>query len=280
MKLHIGSTGPLCLLLVTFSLSTVSAALAQHEAGQVQGPSKYLFLRDVVLKPEQNDAFAKLETEEVQALHTANAPGHYLGMWAITGPNHLLFTMGFDSFADLQKNHEATMAMSKLMDTLKTDNAAEASLVADRHSSIYKYDEELSLRAPVDLARMRFMRIILFHIRSGHRQDWEHLVKLLMKAYDAIPEAHWATFEKIYGVGSDDTYILVTPMAALSDVDSMIDNGKKFRESTGEDQLDALRKQLSADVESSESDLFALGPEISYVPESWLSASPDFWGKK
>lgn len=280
MKLRISSTGPLCLFLATVTLSAAHVALAQHEAGQVQGPGKYLFLVNVNLKPNEGGAFAKLESDEVQARHAANAPGHYLGMWAITGGDHVLFTQGFSSFADLQKDHDATEAMPKLMDTMRTDDAAEAAFIADHHNSIYKYDEDLSLRAPVDLAKMRFMRITLFHIRSGHGEDWEHLVKLFIKAYDVIPEARWAMFEKMYGEGSDNTYILVTPMTALSEVDSMIDGGKKFRDSTGADQLGVLRKELSADVESSETDLFAFDPSISYVPESWLSSSPDFWGKK
>jgi hypothetical protein len=41
-----------------------------------------------------------------------------------------------------------------------------------------------------------------------------------------------------------------------------------------------LRKSLDATVESSEADLFAFGPKISYVPQSWITSSPDFWGKK
>lgn len=280
MTLRLGFAVPLCLFLAPLALGTAPMAFAQHEAGQVGGPSKYLFLINVDLKPLQGDAFAKAESSEVQALHTANAPGHYLGMWAVTGNDHVLFTSGFDSFADLQKDHEARAAMPKLADAMKAGNAAETSLVAETHSSIYKYDEDLSLRAPVDFSKMRFMRMILFHVRSGHDRDFEHVVKLFAKAYDSIPEAHWAMFEKMYGVGSDNTYLLVTPMASLSDVDVMIGDGKKFSDSTGEDQLSVLRQQADADVESSEADLFALGSSISYVPESWLTASPDFWGKK
>ena len=141
---------------------------------------------------------------------------------------------GFESFADMQKNHDETMAMTKLEDSLKADNAEEAPLIAARHSSIYSYEKDLSLGAPVDLSKMRFMRIILFHVRSGHDQDWEHVVKLFIKAYQSsVPEAHWAMFEKMYGVGSDDTYILVTPMESLSVVDDMHDNGKKFRRHRG-----------------------------------------------
>jgi len=280
MKLRPGFAAALYLFLATLAPSIAPTAFAQPEAGQVGGPRKYLFLINVDLKPLQGDAFSRAESGEVQALHANNAPGHYLGMWAITGSDHVLFVSGFDSFADLQKDHDARAAMPKLADAMKTGDAAEASLVADTHSSIYKYDEDLSLRAPVDLSKTRFMRIVLFHVRSGHDKDFEHVVKLFAKAYDSIPEAHWAMFEKMYGLGSDNTYILVTPMASLSDVDVMIGSGKKFSDSTGEDQLSLLRQQADADVESSEADLFALGPNISYVPESWLTASPDFWGKK
>ena len=41
-----------------------------------------------------------------------------------------------------------------------------------------------------------------------------------------------------------------------------------------------LSTQLSAAIESSEWDVVAFGNNISYVPEKWLSDSPDFWGKK
>lgn len=280
MKLRFGATSSLSLLLATITVSLAPAALAQHEAGEVKGPSKYLFISNVDLKPNQGGAYAKVESDEVQAQRAAGAPDHYFGMWAITGADHVVFMEGFDSFADMQKDHEARMAMPKLQATIKTDDAAEAPFISEIHTSIYKYDEDLSLRAPLDLAKQRFFRIILFHVRSGRDKDWEHVVKLFAKAYEAIPEAHWAMFEKMYGVGSDNTYILVTPITSLADVDGMVDGGKKFSDSTGEDQLSVLRQQLDADVESSEADIFALGPDISYVPDSWLTASPDFWGKK
>jgi hypothetical protein len=272
---------PVPLLFAGLTLSPAPSALAQQEAGQVHSPSKYLYLSNVELKPEQSSAFAKVEGEEVDALRAANAPSHYLAMSSITGGTRVLYMHGFESFADLQKHHDETVAMTKLEDTLKMDDAQEASLVAERHSSIYSYEKDLSLGAPIDLSKMRFMRIILFHVRSGHDQDWEHVVKLFVKAYQSsIPEARWAMFEKMYGVGSDNTYILVTPMESLSTVDDMHDSSKKFRDAIGEDQLQILRNGLDAAVESSESDLFAFNSKISYVPDSWVSSSADFWGKK
>ena len=269
------------LFVAALTLTTMPAASAQENTAGTQGPPNYLFLNNLELKPDQSSAFAKIEKEEVQALTAANAPAHYFGMWAITGSSHVIYIDGFSSFAELQKDHEATMAMSKLMDTLRTDNASEASLVAAKYSSIYHYNKDLSLRPDADMSKMRFMRIVLFRVRRGHDQDFEHTVKLFAKAYEtALPEANWAMFEKMYGEGSDNTYILVTPMESLSIVDDMHANDKKFVTSVGPDQLHMLVEQSNKDIKSSESDLFALDPGISYPPASWVKATPDFWGKK
>lgn len=276
-----GSLIPACLLFAGLTLNPVPAALAQHEAGQTQGPSKYLYLDNVELKPGQDFAYAKAQGDEVQAERAAKAPSHYLGMWSITGVDHVLYLHGFDAFGDLQKDHEATWAMPKLLDAMKANSAAQAPSISAEHSSIYTYEKDLSLNTNLDLSKMRFMRIILFHVRSGHDEEFRHLVKLFVKAYQsAIPDAHWAMFNKAYGVGSDNIYILVTPMESLSVVDTMIGGDKKFNDAVGEDQLAVLYKGLDAATESHEFDLFAFDPSISYVPDSWLAASPDFWGKK
>lgn len=281
MKLHCGSMAPLCLLFTGLALSPAPAALAQHDAGQAQGPSKYLYLTNVELKPEQSGAYAKIEADEVAARRAANAPSHYLAMWPVTGGNNVLYLHGFDSFAEMQKNHDDTVAMSKLQETLAADNAQEASLIAARHVSIYSYQKDLSLNASVDLSKMRFMRILLFHVRSGQDQEFRHLVKVYIKSYQSsLPEAQWAMFQKMYGVGSDNTYILATPFDSLSYLDGMEASGKKFAEAVGEDQLQMMRNGGSSTVESSQADIFAFSSKASYVPDSWITASPDFWDKK
>lgn len=281
MKHHVRLSAPLCLLYAGLALTALPTAFAQHEAGETQGPSKYLFVNNVELKPNQEDAYAKLQGQETAAMRAANAPNHFIGMWAITGPDHVIYLHGFDSFADAQKEHEAVRAMPKLMDTLKAADAQQAAQTVNEHSSIYSFEKDLSLGTGVDLSKMRFMRIILFHVRVGHDDDFERVVKLFVKAYaSSIPEARWAMFEKLYGQNSGTTYILVTPMESLAEVDGMLGSRKKFADTVGEDQVQALSKQLDAAVDSYETDLFAFDPQLSYAPDSWLKSSPDFWGKK
>ncbi len=279
MRFPFHSTATLCLFVAGLTVAASPAALAQHEAGQAEGPSKYLYLENQELKPNQTFAYAKSVSAEVHGLRDAKAPDHFVGMWGITGAGHVLYLHGFDSFADLQKGHESTFGTPKAVDALKAAEAGQAPLVATEHDSIYSYEKDLSLNTNVDLSKMRFMRILLFHVRSGHDADFRRLAKLFVKAYQsALPEARWAMFQKMYGVGSDNTYILVTPMESLAYVDGIIGSDKKFSEGVGEDQLQTLTKSIDAAVESTESDLFAFDPDLSYVPDSWLTS--DFWGKK
>jgi hypothetical protein len=281
MKCPARTLSPLCLLFASITLCPSPAAFGQHEAGKTDGPSKYLFVENVELKPSMDFPYAKAQGDEVEAERAAKAPSHYLGMWAITGGAHVLYMHGFDAFGDLQKDHEASFAMPKLMEAMKSSSAAQAGAVASHHNSIYTYEKELSLSALLDLSKMRFMRIILFHVRAGHDEEFRHLAKLFVKAYQSsIPDAHWAMFQKAYGEGSGNTYILVTPIVSLADVDTMMGGDKKFSDAVGEDQLSVLFKGLDVSVESTQTDLFAFDPELSYVPDSWLTSSPDFWGKK
>lgn len=282
MNLRIVTNAALCLLCAGLFLSTASAARAQQERqpGQVQGPSKYLFLENVSIKPEMMGSFVQTENTEAQALREAKSPVHYLGMVAITGGTHVLYFAGYDSFAEMQKDHDQNAGNTQLQDAMKAGDAAEATMVANSMRSIYEYREDLSHNAPVDLSTIRFFDIGLFHVRSGHHQDWERLIKLYVKAFSSNPEVRWATFEKDYGEGSDNTFIIVTPLTSLAGVDQEMLNDNNQPKTVGADQLQMMRELGAQTIESSVSDLFAVSAKMSYVPQSWLDASPDFWGKK
>ncbi|MGO9324951.1 MAG: hypothetical protein ACLP07_10355 [Terracidiphilus sp.] len=278
MKVHPAVKAALCLLVASPLLATKPAA-AQMPSG-VNPPPKYIFLSNVAIKPNMTGSFIANESTEVEAERDAKAPIQYFGMLSITGSPHALFFAGFNSFADMQKEHDQGMADPKLQEALKSGDAAEAPALSDTHGSIYKYRDDLSLNAAVDISQMRFFDITLFHVRYGHYEDWEHLVKIYEKAYSSIPNAHWAMFEKLYGEDSDRTFILVTPIKALSEEDQAMIDGDNLPKTVGADQMQLMRDLGSQTVESSESDLFAIIPQISYVPDAWLTASPDFWGKK
>ena len=279
MKLHPAVKAAMCLLLMAHIPGT-KPALGQAPPSGVAPPPKYIYLSNIAIKPNMTGPFIASESTAVQAQRTANAPINYFGMVSITGSPRALFFAGFDSFADMQKEHDQGMSDSKLQDAFKAVDATEAPALSESHGSIYKFRDDLSLNSALDITQQRFFDITLFHVHNGHYQDFEHLVKLYIKAYSSIANSHWAMFEKLYGEDSDRTFILVTPIKALAEEDQFMIDGDNLPKTAGDDQLQLMRELGSETVESSESDLFAIVPQISYVPAPWLTASPDFWGKK
>jgi len=279
MKLHPAVKAALCLLIMAHIPGT-KPAVGQAPPSGVAPPPKYIYLTNIAIKPNMTGSFIASESTAVQAQRAANAPINYFGMVSITGSPRALFFAGFDSFAEMQKEHDQGMSDSKLQDAFKAVDATEAPALSESHGSIYKFRDDLSLNSAIDITQQRFFDMTLFHVHNGHYQDFEHLVKLYQKAYSSVPSAHWAIFEKLYGEDSDRTFILVTPIKTLAEEDQAIIDDDNLHKAVGEDQLQLMHELGSETLESSESDLFAIVPQISYVPAAWLTASPDFWGKK
>ena len=265
-------------LLLAIGASTITVpANAQN-----QEPSKYLYVNNAELKPGHADQFAKLISEDAMAARTAKSPAYYLGSWPITGnSNRVLSIQGFPSYGDLQKNYVEMMSKPAVAAVLNKNDAALGEITVSRHTSIYEYRKDLSLRAGVDLEKSRLARFAVFHVRQGQQETFEHAVKEYVKGFEtSVPEAHWATFAKAYGEGSGTTYLYISTMTNMAEMDAFDAGGKAFGEKVGSDVVAMLNTQMSAAIESSEWDVFAFGNNISYVPDQWLTDSPDFWGKK
>lgn len=280
MKVRMGVMTPFLVAAAGFVLSPVLSMQAQ-QAGENSGPPKYIYLSNVVLKPGSSAAYVKLQSEENAALRAEKINAHHFGMWSVTGnENRVLYFYGTDSFADLQKMHDSVMGNAAVRAVLDKNEAAEGQLVQSDNGSIYEYEKDLSLNSGPSLEQDRFMDITLFHLRQGQGAAFRHLAKVYLKAYESVPGAKFVFFQKMYGQGSGDTYIMVTPLKSLADVDTGIENDKTFVKNAGPDLLAMLRAQGPEIIESAESNLFAFGPKLSYVPDSWMTNSPDFWGQK
>lgn len=280
MKARFGSVSALCLLVAGCCLFAAPAASAQDQSNHVTQPPKYLFLTTEYEKPGVNDAHVNNEAKMATALRNANSSFHAVALEAITGNPRVVFFHGFDSFADLQKEHMEMMSNAELKGTMDTEGATDGSFLTDTMNSIYKYREDLSLRAPVDIPQMRLFELTLYHVRAGHVHDFETLAKEYAKAFDSISSVHWAVFEKVYGKNSGATFLLVTPMKAMGDVDQEMMDDAKLPSTVSAEQLQSMRELDGRTIESSESNLFGVSRKMSYVPAAWATASPDFWGKQ
>jgi hypothetical protein len=131
----------------------------------------------------------------------------------------------------------------------------------------------------VAIATMRYMQISRITIRPGHQGEWEELVKMLWSAEQKTdPDHHIALYQSAYGWENGGVWLLMSPLKSLDEVDKMDANSAKFRENIGD--MKHYRELAAAAIESSQRNLYAFDPSMSYVSDDWVKADPSFWKRK
>jgi hypothetical protein len=265
----------LCLLFIGSGIAS---------AQENMGPPKVLVIQREFLKPGKSGSLhERSESAFVRAMTAAKWPTHYFGMDSLSGPSRALFFSGYPSFEAWEKDTLATQKNATLSAALDRASIADGDLLSVYESSTSVYRDDMSLRSTVDMAHMRYFEIMQFVIRPGHDKDWEDLVKIYTSGYGkAVPNAHWATFERVYGVStgsSGGVFIVLNPMKSLAEVDSSFGDSKKFVSSLSESDKKRLAELSAACIESVQTNLFAFNPKESYPDDEWIKADP-FWKPK
>lgn len=256
-------------------------ARAQEAGAKVTSPPKVLVIDVENLKPGvSGSAHQKTENAFVEASQKSKAAEHYLAMDAISGPPRSLFFFSYDSFAALEKQHQQEMGDAGLGEDIDHAVAEDGELLSSMSRNIYTLRDDLMHETGVDIPTMRYMQIIRVRIRVGHQQEWEEYLKMLRANLDkAEPGRHIALYQSAYGWENGGMWLLITPMKSLSEVDAADANSAKFREAMGDANMKHYRELAAASIESSQRNLFAFNPQMSYVRDEWVSADP-FWKRK
>ena len=258
----------------------LTIAKAQEAPEGTTPPPKILLISREFLKPGKGGSgHEKSESAFVQAFAKAKWPTHYFAANSLTGKNRTLFFVPYPSFEAWEKDNLAQQKNATLSAALDRAAAADGELLSETDTGIFMYNEEQSLRGPVDIAHMRYFEISLYRVRPGHRKEWGDLVKLVKTAYEKIPDAHWGVYEPVYGQ-EDVTYLVFVPMKSAAEIDKTMENDKQFVEAMGEDGMKRLSELESSAIEFTQTNLFQFSPAMSYPPDAWIKTDPDFWKPK
>jgi len=225
-------------------------------------------------------AHEKTESLFVQAMIRAKWPTHYVALTSLSGKSRSLFLTRYDSFEAWEKDGAAVEKNATLTAALDHAGLVDGDLLDETDQSVFIRRDDLSLRPKSDLSHMRFMEIGVYHVRPGHGKEWTELLKTVMAAYEkAVPDAHWGTYQLVYG-GDNGTYALLTARKTLAEIDRGFQDDKQFEAAMGEDGMKKLDEKFGAAVDSSQQQLFAFSPSMSYVEDDWIKEDPDFWKPK
>ena len=243
-------------------------------------PPKVLSIYREFVKPGKSGMpHEKAESAFVQAMTRAKWPTHYLTVTSLSGKPRALFLTRYDSFEAWEKDALATQKNEALSAALDRAAVADGDLLSDADASALLYKEEYSLRPQVDIPHMRYFEISLYRVRPGYDADWDSIAKMVMAAYEKIPDAHWATYRAVYGQ-EGNTYVVFTPMKSAAEIDKGFTQDKQFMSAMGEEGMKKFSELLAGAIESSQHNLFAFSPKMSYPPDEWIKADPEFWKPK
>lgn len=277
LRKSVGMCAGLCLL--AGGVFTLPSLKAQEAGGKVTPPPKVLVLDLEVLKPGKAGApHQKTEKLFVDAAKNAKSPNHYLASQALTGPPRALFSYGYDSFAGFEKQFkdETTGSLGAQIDSALQ---ADGDLLESTRRGVFVLHEDMSVNAPCAIGTMRYFQITHVKLHPGQRKNWEEFIKMWKDAVTKTdPDSHIAVYSEAYGAESGGVWLIIHPLKSLTEVDTMNANNTKFRQNVSD--WAHYEELVGAVLESSQSNLYAFDPSMSYVSDDWVKQDPAFWNKK
>ena len=121
-----------------------------------------------------------------------------------------------------------------------------------------------------------YWEVIIFHMRSGHGEQFEEMTKLYRDANLKIGQkTPWVTYEGLTGVTG--AYLVLVPMTSLKDADTGLAHKKDFGAALGDEGKGQMDKLSAESVASVEDNIWMVIPEWSLVEQSWIDADPQYW---
>jgi hypothetical protein len=265
------------LLLLIVILCLGSLLMAQN-----MSPPKVLVIYREVEKPGKTFVHQKFEAGWPRAFAKANWPTRYLAASSLTGEPRALFLTGYDSMAAWQADNDAIEKNAALSAELAALSEKDGEFLSESRGGAFRFMPELSYNVEAPIKGTRYFMIYTVHVKPGHGDHFNEVRKIALAAHKKanLPD-HFAVYQAVAGMQSSGLYLIFLPIKSLQEVDDFPNvHGKAYQDALGEDGRKALADFEAQGIESSELNLFALSPKMSYPPKPWIEADPEFWTPK
>lgn len=265
-----------------FLLAVACCPLMFHAQSSVPtyGSSTFLVIQREFTKPGRDGTpHEATEAAFMRAAATGKAPFHYTALTSMSGPNRALFLSGYPTMAALEAERKSIGL--GLQTSLDKAMVADGDLLSAQDSSVWMVDPDLSQNTNGPRVGSRYMIVRQYVVKPGHTAEWEKAVKMVIDGYKkADVGAHWSTYRMLFGNSTGPTYLVLTSVKSMTELDAMFASDPKFGAAVGEDGLKKLDELEAASIESSMSNFFAIDPKMSIPTDEMLKAEPDFWKPK
>jgi hypothetical protein len=259
---------------------TALAGLSTLVASAQVTPAPVLQIVRETTKEGREAAHEKVETEWASAARKANHPAHYVTLATVTGPSELWFVERMANFATFEEWGKASE--KEPYKTINGNlNARDGELRSSSRTMWAVFRPDLSYEVEkFNPAKARFVTIDTFRVRLGKSEDFTAGGKTY---YDAMKKANLhgttVTYEVVAGA-PNGTFLLITPMESLKLVDDNMAAMPALMRAMGPENFSRFMKSTGDIFVSMDSTIFQVKPGMSYAPQQFVDADPDFWKPK
>jgi len=265
-------------LLVALLLLPTIAKPQVHPDTAKTAPPKILLLVHQTFLPGKTAAREELEVAMSQACNRLSVPLSWIALDSVTGRKDAVSFDPFDSFASMEVAGEAWAQV--LRDSHQVARLQEEinDLVASEHAVIATRRDDVGYRASsIDLSRARILRTLEVRVHPGREKDFVDAFKVLAAAYEKTnSDLPWVVYQVNSGLPSP-TFIIFVPMHALRQNDDLLSRRQAIQAAEGEAGFEQMQQIARDAYETTESNIYAIHPEMSHVPSEFISGDPDFW---
>jgi len=193
----------------------------------------------------------------------------------------VLFITGYDSEEAWEKDNLAQRKNPALRAALEALAAKDADFLKESTTSVFAFMPEISYKAAVPVATMRYFRIVAVQVKPGHNDHFVEVRKIIKAAHEkANLDEHYAVYHRVQG-GSTGLYLIFLPLKSLAQNDQFESlHGTAYKAALGEEGQKKITEFGMQGEESTESQIFEFSPPMSYPPKAFLDTDPAFWAPK
>ena len=267
-------------LLVAAHVSIVSAQTEKTRSAATAPPKILLFVHQQFKFGSEGER-QKLEVSIARACNRLEVPNSWIALQSITGQVESLSFDPFDSFEHVENAFAVWPQffashpdLARLQEQIRALETSESTIIAVRRDDLgYRVNR-------IDLSKARYMRVLEVRVRPGHESEFVESFKLLSAAYEKIEaDMPWVVYQVNVGMPSP-AFLVFVPMRALKDNDAYLARAPKLREAEGDAGFQRMQQIARDGYVSTESNLYAISPEMSHVSKEIVDGDPDFWLSK
>ncbi len=255
-------------------------------AGIAQAQEDYLDVETVRVRPEKRAEFDAV-CKKMVAANRKNKGDTWIAAESTYGEGFVVIFISFrHSYAEAEQGLNAFGgALAKSYGESGADKIAQEfnNTVSAMRIEFRRRRYDLSANASSDpaatakmLGETRWIRTTTVHVRPGHNERFEAQLKDLKEALESNAK-NWTLLVSNTIVGGHGTVYYVSTLASsFAGYDALPQIGKVL----GEDGLHRFFESSADSVESTDSAIYHILPELSNPPEAVVAVAPDFWNPK